>query len=492
MPEAESERPVLLTRRQFSALLPLGLVACQIPEESVPTTSFGLADIDARSVGRDSSRYEAWRTGMPWQSWTADRYPAVIVRPNNRQAAIETVRFAGQNNYRIAIKSGGHNLSEAFLRDASLLLDLGELQGIEVNPSDKTAWVEPALWSHHLIQHTATHGLAFPVAHCATVPMGGYILGGGLGSNGDEWNTIACHSILAAEIVLADGRLITASPTENAEIYWAVRGAGTGFFGVVLRYKLQLYDLPSQIYESRYMFPIEHIDAADSLLSDLADAGIRKTELMMLIAHNPLATPDSGAPPHVCVARIIAFADSKKEAEDILARAAGHPATRHAAFSQTQIPTSFEELGKGSVDWSQGLGFGRSLVDTVWTDEPAELLPDLVKPFGESTSSHNHVIVSYKINPKLRDDASFSVIGKAFVGAYAVWEKPTDDADNFSWIESMGQALRARAKGSYINEVNAFRNPDVQRACFDDASWHRLSRLREKYDPDQIFHGFVT
>ena len=83
-------------------------------------------------------------------------------------------------------------------------------------------------------------------------------------------------------------------------------------------------------------------------------------------------------------------------------------------------------------------------------------------------------------------------VGKAFVGAYAVWEKPQDDADNFSWIESMGQALRTRAKGSYINEVNPFRDPDVQQACFDDASWRRLSRLQEKYDPNKTFHGFVT
>lgn len=478
-----------LTRREFTALLPLGLVACSVRDEKGINKNLTIAD--ARLATRDSSNYESWRQSMPWQDWTADRYPAVIVRPNNRNAAIEAVRFAARNNFRIAIKSGGHNLSEAFLRNDSLLLDLGELQDLEINSAEKTAWVEPALWSHLLIRQLAPYDLAFPVAHCATVPMGGYLLGGGLGINGDEWNTIACHSILAAEVVLADGSVITVSPDEHADIYWAVRGAGTGFFGVVLRYKLQLYDLPAHIYESRYIFPIESIDAADALLSSLAESGIRKTELMMLIAHNPMASPGSGAPPHVCVARIVTFADSIEEANAILAAPAAHPAASSAVFSQTHIPTTFTEMGESSVNWSQGLGFGRSMVDTVWTDETEKLLPTLVQPFALSNSPHNHVIVSYKINPVLREDSAFSVIGKAFVGAYAIWERPAEDSKNFEWVRSMGRVMRQLAKGSYINEINAFENPDIQENCFDEASWQRLQLLRKNHDPRGLFHGFV-
>jgi hypothetical protein len=105
----------------------------------------------------------------------------------------------------LAIKSGGHNVSEAFLRNGGILLDLGELQGIEIDAENQTAWVQPALWSHGLLRMLAPHGLAFPVAHCATVPMGGYLLGGGLGYNHDNWGILACHSVLAAEVVLANG-----------------------------------------------------------------------------------------------------------------------------------------------------------------------------------------------------------------------------------------------------------------------------------------------
>ena len=89
----------------------------------------------------------------------------MIVRPDSAAAVVDVVNMARDAGLRLAIKSGGHNVSEAFLRDGGLLLDLGELQGIEVNGAQKTAWIEPALWSHGMLSALEPHGLAFPVLH---------------------------------------------------------------------------------------------------------------------------------------------------------------------------------------------------------------------------------------------------------------------------------------------------------------------------------------
>ncbi len=481
------------SRRTFAAMLPLGLAACTAggpgiaPRAVIPANSLG-----GRVVVRGNADYESWRTSMPWQSWVADRYPALIVRPNNRDEAIGAVRYAADNNLQIAVKSGGHNLSEACLRDDSLLLDLGELQNMRVDPIAQTAWVEPSLWSQFLARQAGKHNLAFPVAHCATVPMGGYLLGGGVGVNGDEWDSIACHSILAAEVVLADGSVVEASPEQHEDLYWAVRGAGTGFFGTVLRYKLKLFSQPTHVYESMYMFPLDQIGAAHELLESYAQKGVRKTELMMLMAHNPMAAANPDAPPHICIARIVAFADSASEADEILGQAEQHPATAQAFFRQLKTATSIEAMGKASVDWSRGLGFGRSAVDTVWTNNTGVLLEDLKHEFVSSPSAHNHVIVSYKINPHLRQDAAFSVIGDAFVGAYGVWEDADADQENFDWVSAMGATMRKYAHGQYINEVNAFQDSGVQQRCFSADAWQRLQGLKRKYDPDNRYHGFLT
>ena len=114
---------------------------------------------------------------------------------------------------------------------------------------DKTAMqasIQPALISFLFQAHLARQGLSFPVPDCHTVALGGYLLGGGYSSMGFYWGDgPACYSILAAEVVLADGTKLRVSEKENSDIFWAVRGIGPGFFGVVTRLELQLYPMPA-------------------------------------------------------------------------------------------------------------------------------------------------------------------------------------------------------------------------------------------------------
>jgi FAD/FMN-containing dehydrogenase len=486
------------TRRKFIAALAatFATVACDIQtpllSKKIQITNNKLTKVfDGRFVIKGDSNYESWRQSMPWQMWKAERFPQIIARPNTRQAVVDVINFANDNQLKVAIKSGGHNVSEAFLRDGGLLLDLGELQAIDINKEESTAWVEPALWSHLLIKETSKFDLAFPVSHCASVPMGGYLLGGGVGINGDEWGTIACHSILAAEVITAEGKTLTVSPEHYPDIYWAVRGAGTGFFGVVTRFKLKLYPLPSHIYDSRYFFPLKNIEYANKFLADIAAQSPAKTELMMLLAHNPMSDPDASPEDQkVCVARIVTFANSENEANELLHNVKNHPLLSKSVFKQEMMPSNFQQMSEDSVNASAGLGFGRYAVDTVWTNNSAESLLTIKDLFASAPDNHNHVVVSYKINPKLRDDAAFSMIGDVFIGAYAVWNSEEKDVAQFEWVAKMGEMLQPYANGQYINEVNGFIDPDVIKRCFNNSSWMKLRALKEKYDPKSRFHDF--
>lgn len=494
------------SRRKFIVALGLACSACGVRttssedtnEPPLPSLSLSGKDFtkwkktfDGRVITYKDKHYEAWRTSMPWQMWTADRKPTMIVRPNNRDSVIKAVNFARKHGVKIAIKSGGHNVSEAFLRDNSLLLDLGELQGIEVNPESKTAWVEPALWSHLLIEATAAHGLAFPVAHCASVPMGGYLLGGGVGINGNEWGSMACHSIIAVEVITADGQTIIATADQHPDIYWAVRGAGTGFFGVVTRFQLQLYALPPAIYESMYFFPLDAIEEANQFLLDIAASGVKKTELMMLMAHNPMAPRNATASERkICIARIATFANSEEEARVLLEDAFKHPSLNKALMKQEMHPASFKTMAETSVNAAAGLGFGRYAVDTVWTNKPSKSISAIKQIFAQAPDEGNHVVVSYLINPTLEKNAAFSVIGDVFIGSYAVWRDPKNDNANFSWTKKMGAALLPYAEGQYINEVDGFNNPSSIQRCYSPESWLRLRQLKNKYDPNNLFHDY--
>ena len=447
--------------------------------------------LPGRSVARHEPDYALWREAMPWQMYTAPRYPELIVRPDSAAAIPDGLQAARRAGHRGALKSGGHNVSEAFLRDGGLLLDLGELQGIEVDAAAGTAWVEPALWSHGLLRAIEPHGWAFPVAHCATVPMGGFLLGGGLGYNHDNWGSLACHSVLAAEIVLASGETVTASPENHPDLYWAVRGSGTGFFGVVTRYQLQLYPNPAAIHESSYVFPLARLREVTAMLEDWADLRPANTELMMLLAHNPMAPPDASPMARkMCIVRAVTYSDSPALAARVLDALGGHPVAATALAKNQMQPTSLNRMQVESVDADMGLGFGRYAVDTIWTDRLGDVMAAVADHFANAVFAKTHFVISPKLNRSLPADAAFSMIGRTFVGAYTMWDEAAQDQACFDWLAGASERMRPLAVGQYINEVDSFRDAEAVQRCFSAESWQRLRQLKRRYDPSGLFFDF--
>ena len=437
-----------------------------------------------RFVTKGDPDYERWRTAMPWQLYKAPRYPDVIVRPSHSSEVVAVVKRALREGRRLAIKSGGHNVSEAFLRDGGLLLDLGELQQLETIAGQPDAWVEPALWSHGLLRGLAVHGKTFPVSHCATVPMGGFLLGGGIGYNHDAWGGLACHNIQAADVVTAAGEQLRVSSEEHRDLWWALRGGGMGFPAVVTRLQLSLYPMPKSVMETAVIFPIGHLEAATTMLSEWAAARPADTELMMLLAHNPTATPET--PPEaskMAIVRAVAYTGSEQQSRDTLATLTSHPLAAQALMTVPAKATSLEQMSVESINPALGLGFGRYAVDTVWTDELAAMAGALRQQILTSPSPKTHFVISPKMNRQLSRDSAFSVVGDTFVGAYAVWDAADDDAANFAWLQQTKKTLAARACGQYINEVDAFRDTSAPGRCFSPGAWQKLSEVRKQYDP---------
>ncbi len=463
-----------------------GILAPPVPAATPPS-------YPGRYVTKDDPHYERWRVAMPWQLYKAPRYPDVIVRPNHAGEVAEIVRSAQRERRRLAIKSGGHNVSEAFLRDGGLLLDLGELQALEISRDNSSAWVEPALWSHGLLRGLAAHEKAFPVSHCATVPMGGFLIGGGIGYNHDNWGALGCHSILAAEVVTPSGEQITVSPEEHAELLWALKGGGMGFPGIATRLQLALYPAPGSVMESAIIFPIGELQAALKMLSDWMAMKPADTELMMLVAHNPSATDQTPAAARkLAIVRAVTYAASEEKSRHTLTALTNHPLVDKAIMTAPPKSTSLEQMSVESINPALGLGFGRFAVDTVWTDQVEAMAETLQQQISRAPSTKTHFVVSPKMNRTLTKDAAFSVVGDTFVGAYTVWDEATDDGVNFSWLEQTSHRLRAMTCGQYINEVDAFRDPLAPARCFSPEAWRKLARIRKQHDPTGVLHGWPT
>lgn len=449
------------------------------------------APISGTVLTPDSDRYEAWRTAMVWQARKPDRRPAMIVRPRDNADISAALRLARRRGLQVTTKSGGHHIWGAQLREGAVLIDLWERRGLEIEERSQTAWVEPSLWSRDFQERLLARGLAFPVGHCATLGMGGFLIGGGLGVNWTNWGGMSCYSVLAAEVITADGRLRIVDAEYEPDLFWAARGAGNGFPGVVTRFKVKLYPAPTDLRWSMYVFPLSQTDAAVALLKSLTALDLGNCELLSLFAHAPSAPLDArGRDAKVCAVRANIFGRDAADAQASVRRIAAAARASGAVFKLEDQRSTFEHSFVESMDFRRGFGLGRFGVDNVWTNDTQVALNVLATPFSEAPSWKSHVVISMRPSDLAAPDAACRMHGNTYLGVYASWDGAAQDDANLAWLRRCAAALRPVAVGHYVNEIDAESDPHIVERCFDAEAWRRLGVVRERYDPDRRFVGF--
>jgi hypothetical protein len=244
-----------------------------------------------KSIGQTFRRgepgYEAARAEALWNQRLPDRYPDLIVQANDVYDVVAAVRMAKSQGLRVGVKSGGHSWAGNHIRDGGLLLDVSRLDDVQIDKSRMRATAGPGRAGHELGALLARERLFFPAGHCRGVAIGGYLLQGGYGWHSRVLGP-ACMSVLGLDVVTAAGDLVHASPKENPDLYWAARGAGPGFFGVVTRFHLQLYERPRVIGFAAQTFSVDHLEEVVRWLHKIGPEVPGGIELQMLMSrHTP-------------------------------------------------------------------------------------------------------------------------------------------------------------------------------------------------------------
>src|SRR3954447_6953911 len=198
------------------------------------------ARLRGRLIGPDDLDYDEVRAlynGM------IDKRPRLIARCVDAADVITAVRFGRDQGLAIAIRGGGHNGPGLGTVDDGLVIDLSPMNGVRVDPVNRTARVEGGAQLGQLHHATQAFGLATPSGIISTTGVGGITLGGGIGHLTRQMG-LAIDNLLEADVVLADGSVVTASETENPDLFWALRGGG-GNFGVVTSFLFQLHPIPN-------------------------------------------------------------------------------------------------------------------------------------------------------------------------------------------------------------------------------------------------------
>ena len=485
--------------KQFASMTALGAVnMLRMPNAFAAAGNAGdsskIKGFSGHIVSREDENYEAWRQSMHWHLSKPARYPDMIVQAKNEADVITAVKHAAHNGLRISVHNTGHNAMGSSLRNDGMLLDVGTMGKLEIDAEKKIASVQPGVRSIQLMAAAREKGLSYPTPHCPSVGVCGFTMGGGLGWNWGDKGGMACFSIAAADIVTADGQLRHASPTENPDLYWAVRGGGPGFFGVVTRLWLKLYPLPKAIHASNYIIPLDKLHETTAITDRLTNNVLEKrVELINLLAHNPAApasTPSEDA--KICFVTAFAFGDSVEESVDLLAPVTNSGLSELSLVKEENQAFSYEGLFNKyfSLEVPAGM-LARYKVDNVMTDEPTKVLHALADHFRKAPSTHAHVLAGMGLNMKHHDDACFSSVASTYVGCYAIWDEEKDDDVNYEWLGKCIPLMDPYNKGHYVNEVEPRFNPDRVRECFSKEAWTRLQQLRKKYDPNGVFHDYL-
>jgi FAD/FMN-containing dehydrogenase len=437
-------------------------------------------------AARNDPNYELWRKSMIWQRRKSSRYPDVILQADSTVDVVAAVSYARQRKLRIATRCGGHSMSACFLRDGGVLLDVSRLSWVQVDKERRRASVGPGVIGQGFNERLGREGLAFPTAGCGLVPLGGFLLGGGIGLNANSWGGMSTFNIEAAEVVTADGSVIQVSAKSQPDLFWALRGGGPGLFFVVTKLHLRVYDLPKSIVTCSWTFPFDALQEVVDALSQVGPELPQGVDLQAGVSSAARRNSVSGATDLVVTLGATVYSESIARAKRAVGPLLSHPILRASTGSDGFNETSLSELYfQGELSFSQR----RFVADNIYTDRPRDVTRVIIDLLPGPHAERAHILFQYIGNAML-PDAACSATGRLYVAYYQIYDDPAVDTITEDFHTAIFERLVPLGTGSYINEMNQEARPwDVSR-CYSAAAWDRMKILRKAWDPDSAFQGF--
>lgn len=437
------------------------------------------ADVDAfraqqrgAVLTRASDGYDAVR--RVWNG-AFDRHPAVIARCTSAADVIGAVNFAASQDLLVAVRGGGHSLPGYSACEGGILIDLSPMQGVRVDPNARTAWAEPGLLLGGLDREAQAYGLVVPAGTVSHTGVAGLTLGGGTGRLQRKFG-LTVDSLIGAEIVTADGKLVRATGDENPELLWSLQGGG-GNFGVVTSFVFKAHELGHSAVAGDIVFPIEQ---ARSVLNAFAEYCLKVTDDLWM--DPSLECDDAGH-------RVLSFqvchcgddASAGKAVETI--RKFGKP-VRDSVARKPWVSVQSEH----DADSPHGRGYYMS--GGRITQLPPALLDYAVEciklPGAElgkiSLTQHGGFSARRPLDATAyaQRDASHNFVVRAS------WDDPTQAAARTAWQKQTWAKFAPYSSGIYAN-LNAA-DPNVAARSAYGANLDRLIEVKTKYDPKNLFH----
>jgi FAD/FMN-containing dehydrogenase len=417
-----------------------------------------------------------------------EKTPALVVQPTGTADVVAAVDFAREHDLELSVRGGGHNIAGTALADGGLTIDMSRLRGILVDPHARTVAVQAGCLLGEVDRETQLHGLATPLGFISEVGVAGLTLGGGLGYLTRRFGW-AVDNLLEVEIVTADGQTRRASRDENAELFWAIRGAGANL-GVVTSFTFRLHEVGPTVFGGLIAWPFERAAEILRAYRTLTSEAPRELAIWMNLLRAP-AAPFVAPEWHgerIC-AMAVCYSGDLDHVDEAVApiRALGDPVFDLLAQQPYTSVQSYldatEPKGKHYYWKTEYLAELSDDFLSTWRDLAAEC------PTADTQMGILHL--GGALNEHDADDGAVGNRDARFAcGALGMWEPDEPGADSFPlWVRNAWERFRAFSTGgNYINLQTADEDDDRIRATYG-ANYDRLVEVKRKYDPGNVFHS---
>lgn len=413
-----------------------------------------------------------------------DRHPAVIAKCASASDVRDALDHARAEGLEVAVRSGGHSVAGCSVNDGGIVIDVREMNQVEVDADRRVARVGAGATWAEFDQATQQHGLATTGGRVSTTGVAGLTLGGGSGWL-ERKHGLTCDNLISVDLVTADGREVTASESENPDLFWALHGGG-GNFGIATSFEFAVHPLGPDVLAGLLIWPGDAAGEVARAYRDLAFDGPDELGSGLVFLTGP---PEDFIPVHLqgqTVAAIaVLWARDPADGDDVLAPWRG--LGPEVDLVDLRPYAEFQSM----IDDPPGLGnyWSADYHDTF----PDEALDTFVKYGFERRSPYTQQILLPWGGAIARVDEDATPMGhrsvKWITHPFAMWDINEDAEPNIEWAKGFRRDIAHHTNGGvYLNFIGN-EGEDRIRAAYGDEKYARLQRIKAEWDPDNLFRG---
>ncbi|VIO79012.1 6-hydroxy-D-nicotine oxidase [Bradyrhizobium ivorense] len=422
-----------------------------------------------------------------WNGMIA-REPALIARVSGASDVVSCVNFARENGLPLSIRGGGHNIAGAALCDRGLMIDMSLRRSVRVDPDRRIVRAEGgAIWGD--VDHESQpFGLVVPGGIVSNTGVAGFTMGGGFGWTSRKY-AYAADNLTSVDIVTADGERLQASETENADLFWALRGGG-GNFGAVTSFEFRAHPHGPQALCGMIVYPmVQARDVAHQFRRITATAPDELCCLLILRIAPPAPFLPEELHGKAIAAIAVCWTGDPAAGQDVIRalKSFGKP----AADTITVKPFIAHQT---LLDSGQPFGRRYYWKSDFFADMRERLIDAMVEHAERITSPHSAALFMHMGGAPAQLDRGLNAVGfrtaQYVLNVQAAWENPQEDRRHIEWAREYWAAIHPFSSGTgYINFMTEDEGDTRVRAAYGNRLYERLAEIKARFDPGNLFHG---